>query len=460
MNVDVPNQAEGTESHSCEWFYQEQTFPGTVDLVPIRPPLGQLFGWLVPRTPSMSFPQVLSSDVLWGRLRSNEDIALIDARLEIWFPDRAIVSAAAAIVGLNLRSGESLLFPAAEMQVTALPALIGTVPLKSYRFPTAENMNPLEGSYEVEGNPQASLEWTSSGVSAFCRYDLRVGGWDGFRFHVDTLPMVEVRAREGLGLLDYVKVWATPLVQLATFFTGRKQEITSLALLRDRSEHPDVDGRPRSRQRVKVYGSGLGQLVYKAERPDPSQPRPMYVFAELPYDLPQLLERWRRLTTDIPQALRPYLNTLFMDNLPARARFLYLAQTLEAIHRSLEDSTVYETHASMRDAVLKRTKELGLEKHLRTFLHERIDRHGGPSLRRRLEELIEALPNDLREAAFANSLPERVPEIRNDLAHGLKDYDQDELRPIDEAMKLVADSHLLRILGLAPERAFRPLNDN
>lgn len=175
MTLDLTVEAEESESHSCEWTYGDQSFPGTTDLGPMSPPTGQLFGWLLPRATSMSFPQDLSTDVLWGRLRNNEDIALVDARLEIWFPDRAIVSARAAIVGLNLRSEESLLFPAAEAQITALPALIGTVPLKGYRFPS-ETVDPLEGSYEVEGNPEASLEWTSPNGALSCRYDLRVGG--------------------------------------------------------------------------------------------------------------------------------------------------------------------------------------------------------------------------------------------------------------------------------------------
>jgi ApeA-like protein/HEPN superfamily Apea-like protein len=458
LTADETNETEGSESHPCEWYYGDQSFPGTAELAPMRPPGGQLFGWLLPRAESMSFPQDLSTDVLWGRLRSNEDIALVDAGLEIWFPDRAIVSARAAIVGLNLRSEKSLLFAAAEVQVTNLPALIGTVPLKSYKFPRSETTNPLEGSYEVEGNPEASLKWTSEDGTLSCRYDIHMGGWDGFRLHVDTVPLVEIRPPKGLTLLDYVDVWVTPLLQIATFLSGRKQQITQLALLRDRSEHSD-SGRPTSRQRLKVYGSSLGQSVYAAARPDPSQPRPMYAFSELPYDLLELLERWRRLTADVPQALKPYLNTLFMEDLPARAKFLYLAQTIEAIHRSLENPGVYTTHKSMRDAVLKRVKELELEQPMRAFLHDRIDRHGGPSLKSRIENLVDTVPGNIQNVALVADLASQVPRVRDDLSHGLKDYEPQELRPFIRAMKLLADAHLLGILELSPDHAVRLLDD-
>ena len=396
--------------------------------------------------------QELTVEFLWGRLRNNEDIALIDATVDVWWRDRARVSGLAAIVGLGLREDKELRFSEARVQVTALPALIGTLPLVRYNYPLP-GKDPLDGTYAVEGNPGASLKWESTLGAVACDYNLNISGFDGFHWHVDTLPEITVRPPIPLTVQEYFGSWLTPIRQIATFLTGQSQKVTKFTVGRAPAGGAAPEGTfPR---RFKVYAGGLGQTKYRSSRPNPLELRPMYCLAELPYDFPLLITRWTELTATLPQALTPYLNTLFLAALPPRAQFLYTVQALEAIHRAVEDPAVYAEHMATRAKVLARSKELGLDKELRTFLHERIDRHGGPSLRRRLENLLSRVPPSIQQVDTANLLAERVPAMRDDLAHGLREYEPTVLLPFIRAMKTLADAHLLQLLDLEPEHALR-----
>lgn len=76
-----------------------------------------------------------------------------------------------------------------------------------------------------------------------------------------------------------------------------------------------------------VFGSGIEQVPYEAEYREEwrrAEGIPLFTLATMPMSLPELLRRWLALN----QADNPFIE------LPARARFLYLIQALEALHSS------------------------------------------------------------------------------------------------------------------------------
>src|SRR5207249_3855244 len=78
--------------------------------------------------------------------------------------------------------------------------------------------------------------------------------------------------------------------------------------------------------------------------------------------------------------------------------------------------------------------------------------------RRRLRDLVDKLPSSVQDRPNVLELADTLPAIRDDLSHGLQEHEPDELRPLIEAMTLVVDAHLLRLLGLEPSWATRLLD--
>lgn len=441
------------EDHACEWHYDDRDYPGSLVLAADRPPTGQLFGAVIPRTSPMAFPQYIETPALRGRLRNHEEVVLLDAELQVWWEDRAFVSAAAAVVGLNLWSHEPA-FPELEMQVEGLPAVIGTIPFARYEWPASEKLNPLDGVYRATGNPSAHLEWPIDGGGKLkCDYDVTMRQ-DDFQQTIRTSPIIRVAPEQPHDLFEFVEHWATPLRQLVTFQLGERRQITWLNL-RGHPREPRREGAPTLRSQFRVYGTEIGQESYSAERLSHDQSRVLFRFTELDAGLPATLRRWHELVAAESHAMKPYLNTLFIADLPIRARFLYLAQALEGLHRSGDPPEGDVAFTAERERILKLVKELGLPKADRAFLHDRLPRYGGPTFRARLQELIDDAPDVVRARDSVAELPQRLSSIRDNLSHGLQEHDPDELKPLTRTMKLLADAHILQRLGLDGSWAVR-----
>src|SRR5205085_517626 len=115
--------------------------------------------------------------------------------------------------------------------------------------------------------------------------------------------------------------------------------------------------------------------------------RPLFTLHALPLPLPQLVASWRDLRASANPFVELYGLTLFQRDLPARARFLYLVQALEALHgyeHQAKDEERAEEFKKERLAVIAEAETAGLAAESVKFLRDKpLD-----SLDRRLRELV------------------------------------------------------------------------
>lgn len=146
-----------------------------------------------------------------------------------------------------------------------------------------------------------------------------------------------------------------------------------------------------------------------------------------------------------------------------RSRFLLLVQALEGLYgfeTKDEFEARKEAHSQRREQVLAETLPHASKegaKFLRSYLMKRPPE----SLDTALSKLVSGLPvNLLPQIAMTTVVQyllqdERKPQgaagalrlLRNDLAHGTKGYDADDVREVTALLERVVRAHALRILG-------------
>lgn len=216
-----------------------------------------------------------------------------------------------------------------------------------------------------------------------------------------------------------------------------------------------------------LFGAGIEQVPYPAEYREEwrdEKRRPLFTLRDLPVGLPALLRRWRAHEADENPFVELYRLVLFQTDMPARARFLYLVQALEALHareNRSNDERSQRRFEEKREALLADI-QLAVKPTTFRFLKRNWSRSRPDSLDRRLTALIKALPARVRDAvegadmgAIAadlraggvTSLPTQLRILRNHLSHGHRNYSERALRPWVRAVETICRGHLLRLLG-------------
>ncbi len=148
-----------------------------------------------------------------------------------------------------------------------------------------------------------------------------------------------------------------PLLRLAALATRRPQPLAWLTV-NTRPRGQPADERRRDTNGT-VFGSGIEQAPYEAEyREEWREPknRPLFTLATLPMSLPALVRRWRSLESAQNPFVELYGLALRHTDVPARARYLYLMQALEALHsfeHQEDDEGSQEAFATWRTEVLE-----------------------------------------------------------------------------------------------------------
>jgi hypothetical protein len=455
--------------YAVEWFVDDRVIPGELSLEPNKWPEAGLFGDVVPRDWSLGggFPEEHSFDRVVGRLRSNLDVVLTDAHISIWFPQRSRGSARHAVVGMDVAgvSGDS--FRRARFQITNLDLLFGVAPIQSVKWP-AEGGPRLEGQLSIEVNPKAHHEWIddTAGVTVECTYDIQFPLSSGHQHYVAFAPVISIASDEPLSIDRWVDEWVMPLPRLAALATRQPQRLSWLTVNTAPRTAPD-DERTRSTTGT-VFGSGIEQAPYEAEyREEWREPehRPLFTLATTPMPLPDLVRTWRALEQDENPFIELFGLTLRQTELPARARYLYLVQALEALHSyeyRAEDDEAQAVFEQRRSEALDALAEVELPPGTLRFIKDNWTKRRADSLDRRLLDLIEQLPKPVRAllleppggdvlAAMSTDGPQPIEALlrilRNDLSHGNRNYDDRDLGPWVEIVETTCRAHTLRLLG-------------
>ena len=194
--------------------------------------------------------------------------------------------------------------------------------------------------------------------------------------------------------------------------------------------------------------------------------------------LPSLLRAWRDVDSGDNPFVELYRLAMLQRDLPKRAQFLYLVQALEALHgyeHRKTDTAAAESYQARRKETVERIQASGASEEDIRFLKKAWSSRPREDLARRLRSLIrhKDLPPIARETVeslastvvFAevseSSVEQAIRHVRNDLAHGNRNYAEQDLRRWTDVLDALCRAHLLRLLGCPPtvmEGAFRVLD--
>lgn len=469
MGARLPKLPTQPGEYAAEWFLDERAIPGELSLKPHRPPEAQLFGDVVPKDWSQGggFPEEYTLDRVAGRLRSGQDVVLTDAHLAIWIPQRSLGSARHAVVGLDVAEVAGDTFHRARFQLTNLDLLFGVAPIKRVSWPS-EARPHLEGQYAIEANAEAHHEWVDdkAGLTVECTYDIQFPLSRGHQHYVAFAPVISIASDEPLTVDRWVNEWVMPLRRLATLATRQPQGLSWLTV--NTAPRAVSNDEQRNSTTGTVFGSGIEQEPYEAEYRDEwrePEKRPLFTLATIPMSLPDLVRTWRKLEQDENPFMELFGLTLRQTDLPARARYLYLVQALEALHsyeHSTEDEQAQARFEQRRAEALDALAGVELPPGTLRFIKDHWSKRRADSLDRRLRALIDDLPEPVRThlsegpaedvlTAMTTDRSKPVEELlrilRNDLSHGNRNYDDRSLRPWVSTVETMCRAHALRLLG-------------
>jgi hypothetical protein len=174
-------------------------------------------------------PEEHTYERIIGRLRSNEDVVLTDTTILIWAPGRCIGSARHAVVGLGMANVSADRYAAIELQITGAELFFGTRPIKSVSVPRGEATH-LEGTFSAEGDPASNRHWEDQkgGLALDCSYSAHFSGTDPFRHELVFAPVVQITSADPLTLDEWVELWITPLLRVASLATRAPQRLSWL----------------------------------------------------------------------------------------------------------------------------------------------------------------------------------------------------------------------------------------
>jgi hypothetical protein len=471
MNT-FPRLAIRPGEYPCEWVVGSKRLAGGLELRAGLPPVLAIYGDLEDHatTATRSLPERHEYARLVGRLRSNLDVVLTEAALTTWFPGQTIGLGRYAIVGLGVDRVPDDEYERIQLQITGSDLLFGVPPLSAVSWPA--NLRTSDEPFSASFNKDSRWRWRDDGrgIVIDCGYETQVGAPQPYHFEVAFAPTIDFVADTPTTLDAWVSEWVQPLVEVTSLATGMRQRLSWLRL------EADDDGGVSS----VAFGGGIDQAPFRAEAPDMRDDRdrrPLFTLAQLPTDFPGLLRSWGTAEASENPFLELCRLAVSRDELPPRARFLYLVQALEALHsfeNQANDARTQATFEARREDVLEELEATGLSASALRFIKRNWSKQKLDSLDRRLRALLRSLPRPVRDDLLrpemepivrrleasegADTLEAQVRVLRNHLSHGSQNYSGSELRPWVRALEIVCRAHLLRLIGFedqAIETAFR-----
>jgi ApeA N-terminal domain 1 len=472
--TDFPKLSLEPGRFAAEWYLDNRPIAGELQTEANRPPHFVLFEDLdydADWSQGREIPEERTHDRVLGRLRSNEDVVLTDVAISIWAPGLSTGFARYAVVGLGVGDVVADRYASIELQITGAELLFGTRPIKSVRIPTS-GARYLEGTFSAESDPESTRSWEDheGGLTLDCSYSAHFSGTDPFRHELIFAPIVRFTSTDPLTVDEWVKLWITPLLRVASLATRGAQRLSWLRVEAPVPERPEAMGAQLSGA---VFGGGIDQAPYQAEyRPeewqDPDR-RPLFTLAGLPLSLVDILRQWRDLAQGQNPFLELYSQAMLHTDLPLRARYLYLIQALEGLHayeHRAEEEDSQRRFEVKRTAALEALTSSEVDPETIRFIKQKWSKRMADSLDRRISELVSELPEPVGKTLArpemcglaaelatrgATTLGSQLRVLRNDLSHGGRNYDSVTLRPWVQTAETLCRGHALRLLGFRPQ---------
>lgn len=206
----------------------------------------------------VSYPQLSELPLLRVDLVRGNDVLLLDCTINKWAPGRALIGAAAALVGVTIpEDDQPPRFTEVTVQISGAAAVIAPPPLEKVTFP-------------IKREPDTPMEWTATerlprritdndaGAEVSAYWYVSFSGDDGYAHRVTFSPVIEITLTEPVDLATLREQWLEPLHRIIGLSTGRTETITYLGV-----ELAEADGRE-----LQVYGTNITQQPYAPRQND------------------------------------------------------------------------------------------------------------------------------------------------------------------------------------------------
>lgn len=468
MNDGVPlSLLIGPGEYRVEWELPDPdgaliTVAGDVKLSSDRPPRGNAFGDLpVQREKTSSgtnasFPQIHKLPMLRGQLLNGLCVIMIDAVVEVWFPERAAIHARAALLGRDPLVGGAVEVASIEAQVEGLDAVAGIGPIGQVKVPNrVEGGRYLEWSWEAVGQPDSTQIWADADAEVELRFYSQATAPNPFFFRVSFSPVVLVRLSKPTSLDEVLSDWVEPLRRIISLSTGRKERVSYLAIGLKLDGGKECD--------FQVYGSALHQEPYASSGNEMRVVQRAFLLSPKDMSLLKLLRRWQELRHEHHPLLETYGSMMFAPEQHPRSSFLLLLQSLEGLY-GYENSATFAARSKAHTAE-HRSVVTAAKKHLApemwAFVKKHLSRRPASGLHEVLAQTLASVPVDITESLEASELVaeavagpketidsyDAIRVVRNDLAHGTRGYSSSSIHEVSRLLESVVRAHLLRILG-------------
>jgi hypothetical protein len=358
-------------------------------------------------------------------------------------PGRALLQAGAALISVaSFNDGAEPFADEIEMQIEFLDALSGLMPLTPGQG--------SDGSWSAQRNPEAVLIWSEDRITMTLDYVVASGGLDPFSLRVETSPRLSIRSEVPLQLSRWIDDWVQPMQQLCSLASGRSCRVTYVVL----RSGTDVAG-----QLSQLYAHGITQEPFDSSYREIFGTSMGVNLTADDVSLLALARGWQAARDEKHPIVETYGSMLIIDEHP-RSRFLLLLQALEGAHGFQQRSTFaarLKAHNVKVEELLAKVRACTNAKERSTLKNALKLIH--PGLEEALTVLFDALPIDARPWFESTTLIKEVKSgtsldvvgalrtVRNDLAHGNRGYETDDLRQVVKLLDRVVRAQALQLLG-------------
>ncbi|MFF9916079.1 hypothetical protein ACF1HG_00675 [Streptomyces globisporus] len=474
------------DTYRCTWKIPDskggvQELGGDIHLRADMPPRGQIYEEFPDiwekgegETKSAGFPQERTYPVLVCSLINGRSVTLLEARVSVFTPDRAMVFARCALAGSPLSEEGSMRFNRAKIQIGNVDSLFGVAPTKSRSLPVVGGEVDFEGNWAVEPEPESSQWWEDGDASFGMAYDASVTAADPYHFRMRFSPVVIVDLREEASFDELLERWLNPLQKVVSLALGKKREITYFAVGTRRAE---MQSKGWDSQ-YQVYGSGIKQEPFDSNQRDVMRNPSVMNWKTDSRSPLEVLRLWSKLREEHNPLIETYGTLLTAQMQHPRAKLLLLLQALEGLHGfenkyKKEEASV--KHKSRRSAILDEIlSSTSLNSEDKKFLKRNFTNRPLVSLDACLRESFSSIPEGVMAKLASTSLmasladDPREPKdkdpadilrlARNDLSHGNRGYPVRDLEEVAEILERAARAHLLRCLGSSEGAQARVVN--
>lgn len=405
-----------------------------------------------------TYPQVSTLPLIAVDLVRGNDALLLDCHINKWGPDRAIVTAAAALVGVTIPPVTAdLRVNGLTIQISGAFAVTVPPPLESVSLPLKREPDQPVTWAATERLPRLVTD-TDSGAELRAYWYASYSGGDGYAHRVSFSPVIDIRLTEPVDIDTLRDQWLQPLPRIIGLSTGRTETITYLGVELAGGENRELQ----------VYGTNITQQPYAPRGNDLLKiTRAFHSYQDGDTGLLQLCRGWQTAQAERHPLAETLGTFLSLSPQHPRARFLLLVQALEGLHGH-ENAAAFNRRLARHQADRDRARAAlqaceGLDREVRRFIRATLPKWPASSLDRALQDVVTQLPVDLTtklaDLELVTSLiaeDDQVTDwtsalriVRNGLSHGRRSWPPDVLEPAAELLEVIARAHLMRVIGVA-----------